>query len=420
MQISLNTTFARTFVFSVLLSLLISVLALLLFRFFAAEYTAPYHAQSMVAKYQLIAGHDTSSDHSFMFDYLIQERPSFSDEPLPYYFRGVRNEIEQLLAQGMDSDIQLAHGFANQEVYIWFRSRSQTNKWIGVQLSHKNELFTYYGWAYVLLVFLVSIVPSYLFARSISRPIANLSDAAESFDAGGLTKVESRFWPKEIKSLSKVLLIASSRLQEQTQSKEEMLLGISHDLRTPLTRARLAIDFLERHDPKLVQGAIDDLDEMDQIIDQFITYAREGKNERTECIDICTMTKLVCDKYESVVLSLPAVLMASVSPLSFKRLLNNLLSNAVKHGTPPIEVRIQQGDDEWMLSVLDSGSGIPREEVATAIKPFMTLDEAGTSGKGGLGLAIVKRIAKNHHGTLEMFETEDQRFEVRVRIPYTL
>lgn len=413
MASSLNTTFSRTFFFSIVLTLLISVLALLLFRFFAAEYTANYHAQSMVAKYQLIEAKFGRPKEEFSFEYRIEEQPIFSDKPLPFYFDKVFEEIRTFLS----SESILRHSNLNDEVFVWFKSIGQEGAWIGIQLSHENKLFTYYGWAYILLVVFVSILPVYFFARTISRPISVLSEAAESIAGGGLSDIKPKLWPKEITTLAKVLSIASHKLKDQTKSKEEMLLGISHDLRTPLTRARLAVDFLEKHDPGLVSGIVEDLDEMDQIIDQFIVFAREGRPETKESVDICDLVLEVSDKFEGVHVELPAPFTACVSPLSIKRLLSNLISNAFKYGDPPIEICVDETNDKWSITVIDSGKGIPENLIDEVIKPFTTLDNAGTQGKGGLGLAIVDRIVKNHGGDLKFYKSGCHQFAVSVGFP---
>ena len=404
-----DTTFTRTFLFSIVLALLIASVVWVVFRYFAAQPTAVYQAQSMLAKYQLVEQSFKRPIKELPFHYLVVRQPGPSKE-LHFYWQKVKEEIQRGLPQGT----QIMHNEQDEEIYLWIGSVKSPGQWIGLQLSQNRILFPYYGWSYILTILVLSVVPSYIFALTLSKPFATLSDAAEVIAGGGIPKIEPHYWPLEAKKLADTLNISALKLKDQTASKEEMLLGISHDLRTPLTRSRLAVDFLHKHEPPLVEGVFADIDEMNLIIDQFISFVREGKAEKSEVVEINEIVRDESNKFRNVGVALTAPFDARVSPISLRRMLGNLISNAIKHGKPPIEVHTENDGVMWSVTVIDMGKGIPEDLIEEMIKPFRTAEISGSNGKGGLGLAIVDRIVGNQGGKLEFNHLGSKGFAVKV------
>jgi len=382
------------------------------FRYFAAQPTAVYHAQSMVAKYQLVEHNFKRPVKKLPFHYLVERQPKPSNE-LQFYWKKVKEEIQRILPQG----VQIAHDERGEEVYLWIESAKGTDQWVGLQLSQNRVLSPYYGWTYILTILALFIIPSYIFALTLSKPFAKLSDAAEVIAGGGIPNIEPHYWPLEAKKLADTLNISALKLKDLTASKEEMLLGISHDLRTPLTRSRLAVDFLHKHEPSLVEGVFADIDEMDLIIDQFISFVREGKSEKFEVVDINELVRSESNKFKNIGLGLTARFEARVSPVSLRRMLGNLISNSIKHGMPPIEVQTENDGVNWSITVIDMGKGVPEDLIDEMIKPFRTAEVSGSNGKGGLGLAIVDRIVANQGGQLEFEHLGSKGFAVKVSFP---
>jgi len=368
----------------------------------------------MVAKYQLVDQNIESLSTEFSFRYLVGKQPKHASEELMFYWQEVKEEVQGNLPTGTT----VIHNKQGEDIYLWIRSVKFPNQWVGLPVSQSKNIFPYYGWPYVVLILILFILPSYFFARTLSKPFAKLSDAAETIAGGGIPLVESRYWPLEAKKLANTLNISALKLKDQTASKEEMLLGISHDLRTPLTRVRLAVDFLYKHEPPLVEGVFADIDEMNVIIEQFISFVREGKAEKSEVVDINKLVRYESNKFENIELDLTAHFDAQVSSISFRRMLSNLISNAIKHGVPPIEVQTQNNSVEWSITVVDMGEGIPEDLIEEMIKPFRTADSSGIDGKGGLGLAIVDRIVGNQRGKLEFDRRGNRGFAVKVSFPH--
>jgi len=388
--------------------------AWVVFRYVTSQSTVSYHAHSMVAKYQLVDQNIESLSTEFSFRYLVGKQPKHASEELMFYWQEVKEEVQGNLPTGTT----VIHNKQGEDIYLWIRSVKFPNQWVGLPVSQSKNIFPYYGWPYVVLILILFILPSYFFARTLSKPFAKLSDAAETIAGGGIPLVESRYWPLEAKKLANTLNISALKLKDQTASKEEMLLGISHDLRTPLTRVRLAVDFLYKHEPPLVEGVFADIDEMNVIIEQFISFVREGKAEKSEVVDINKLVRYESNKFENIELDLTAHFDAQVSSISFRRMLSNLISNAIKHGVPPIEVQTQNNSVEWSITVVDMGEGIPEDLIEEMIKPFRTADSSGIDGKGGLGLAIVDRIVGNQRGKLEFDRRGNRGFAVKVSFPH--
>ena len=147
--------------FSIVLTLLIASVVWVVFRYFAAQPTAVYHAQSMVAKYQLVEHNFKRPVKKLPFHYLVERQPKPSNE-LQFYWKKVKEEIQRILPQG----VQIAHDERGEEVYLWIESAKGTDQWVGLQLSQNRVLSPYYGWTYILTILALFIIPSYIFFQS--------------------------------------------------------------------------------------------------------------------------------------------------------------------------------------------------------------------------------------------------------------
>jgi two-component system osmolarity sensor histidine kinase EnvZ len=188
-----------------------------------------------------------------------------------------------------------------------------------------------------------------------------------------------------------------------------VLAGISHDLRTPLTRLRISAEFIA--DPATREGLIADVAQMDGIVGQFLDYARLGEQEEAVATDLKALAESAAapciGRTSRLELDLAALPACTVRPLLLQRALANLLDNAIKHGGGDVTLRLMEG--EWQgrscarFEVLDRGSGIAAENVDAAKRPFVRLDAArGGADDSGLGLAIVERAARLHGGELRL------------------
>jgi two-component system osmolarity sensor histidine kinase EnvZ len=212
-------------------------------------------------------------------------------------------------------------------------------------------------------------------------------------------------------------------LQKNERDRATFLAGVSHDLRTPLSRLRLEVEMLdEKTDPQTRQGMVQDLDEMNAIIDQFIDFARSEAAERLSPVDLSELARSCAERAARAGAKLACELadtpLLLLRPLAVQRLIDNLLANAQRHGGGEVLLRTEARDGTVTLSVLDRGPGIPETLVEHLKQPFTRRDEARSGSSGaGLGLAIANRVAQLHGGRLDLLPRAGGGLEARLSLP---
>ncbi|MFO1318864.1 MAG: ATP-binding protein [Burkholderiales bacterium] len=258
----------------------------------------------------------------------------------------------------------------------------------------------------------------------VNRPLQALTDAAADIASGKSPPLLLEKGPTEIRTLSQAFNRMSTALREQEANRAVLLAGVSHDLRTPLSRLRLA---LEMSRPQLgagvVEGMEQDIEDMDAIIDQFLAFAREGSDEATDpSADLNALVAALVERYqrrgEPVTSHLDRVPPLQIKPLAMQRLITNLVDNALRYAPGPVEVETRHEGQTAVVSVLDRGPGIREADLDKATQPFTRLNDARSdTGGAGLGLAIVDRIARLHGGYLRLRPRAGGGLEARVELP---
>ncbi|WP_444460429.1 ATP-binding protein [Rhodobacter capsulatus] len=268
----------------------------------------------------------------------------------------------------------------------------------------------------VLMVFVSVLMTliAFLFLRNQLRPIQRLARAAEAFGKGQVAPYRPT-GALEVRAAGKAFLEMRDRIERQTESRRLMLSGISHDLRTPLTRLRLGLSMLpeEPETEAEIAAMARDVTEMGKMIDAFLNVAREeamaGEPERVE---ICAFVAQVVEdavragQPVQLVACPDAPVQAVLRPDALRRALENLIGNAVRYGTRA-EVSVTVRPRSLRLVIEDDGPGIPAERREEAMRPFTRLDPARNQDRGqgvGLGLAIAADIARGHGGSLTLLE----------------
>jgi two-component system osmolarity sensor histidine kinase EnvZ len=209
-------------------------------------------------------------------------------------------------------------------------------------------------------------------------------------------------------------------LEQIERDRQIMLAGISHDLRTPLTRIRLTAEMLP--DEFFREGLIYDVDDMDAILNQFISYMRDGSDEDLTDTNLNTLLQELIVQFQPLDIRFqpqPLPIIPARS-LSLKRLIANLINNAKRYGAEPIELSAHQVEDQILISVADHGEGIPPDQVDELMQPFVRGDSARTVQGSGLGLAIVKRIVDIHQGQMVIRNREQGGLEVLISLPISI
>jgi two-component system osmolarity sensor histidine kinase EnvZ len=273
---------------------------------------------------------------------------------------------------------------------------------------------------------LLTLIASLLEVRRVVRPLKQLSDAVKKVARGGGVPQIPEEGPEEIANLARTFNRMSSDLQQLSENRTVMIAGISHDLRTPLTRLGLAVEMLdENSNPELIARIRHNLDTMNNLIRQFLQFSQGVEGECPVQLDLWQMIEsLAADlKLEGSELVLhrrdpPCVYFADV--VALERVLANLLKNAAQHGMgKPINISLHCNDEEVAIEIADRGPGIPPEEVQAVFRPFHQLgsERAQPSEGSGLGLAIANQLALKHNWTIQLLPRDGAGTVAKLSLP---
>jgi len=273
-------------------------------------------------------------------------------------------------------------------------------------------------WSSVVL--LLALLGAYFIARQVARPLDKLAQAAQQIGRGVMPQPLPEHGAQEIVAVARAFNQMSADLDANERERALVLAGISHDLRTPLARMRLAAELSA--DKMLRDGLAADVEQMDAVIQQFLDYARLDESETAVSTDVQLLVQEVVQQFtaqaKSLALDLQKVPHIFVKPLLLKRALANLLDNAIKYGGGEITVQSRQDGDRVILAVADRGAGIPAEQREAVKRPFVRLENARSNTTGsGLGLAIVERAARLHGGKFYLEDRAGGGLEARLVLP---
>jgi signal transduction histidine kinase len=270
------------------------------------------------------------------------------------------------------------------------------------------------------LLALVIGVAAFPIVRQISRRLERLQRGVESLGAGNLTArvaVEGR---DEVARLAASFNRAAGQIEQLVQGHKALLANASHELRTPLARIRLAVELIKGSaDAQRKLGLEQDIAELDWLVDEILLASRlDAVTEAvaTEEVDLLALAAEECARYDDVQLE-GAVISVHGDARLLRRLLRNLLENARRHGAPPTRVRIARDADAAVVTVWDSGQGVPPSEFENVFQPFYRPKDARNRAGTGLGLALVRQIARHHNGDAHCAVMEDGRSCFVVTLP---
>ncbi|CUS47538.1 MAG: osmolarity sensing two component signal transduction system histidine kinase EnvZ [Idiomarinaceae bacterium HL-53] len=315
---------------------------------------------------------------------------------------------------------------------IWVRTDGQ-NGWYRIPLTGIEQgqfsplLF------YLVLIGTLSVLGGAWFASWLNQPLRSLQRAAQEISRGVYRGPLPELGATEIVNVTRAFNRMSRGIQQLEDDRNLLLAGISHDLRTPLTRIRLAAEMMADKDHVLWEGVVQDIDDMNSIIDQFVDFVRAPntkdfeKTNLNQLVHDVVLTSEYTDTHSielDLERALPAVM---VQPTAIKRVLMNLVVNAQRYGAPPITIHTgslkrMNGERKrgvW-LEVCDRGQGIPQDMLERMFEPFTQGNKARGGEGSGLGLAIVKRFIDLHSGTLTATTHPDRGFCIRIELPLTV
>jgi len=275
---------------------------------------------------------------------------------------------------------------------------------------------------YTLAIMLLAIGGAWLFIRIQNRPLVDLEHAALQVGRGIIPPPLREYGASEVRSVTRAFNQMASGVKQLADDRTLLMAGVSHDLRTPLTRIRLATEMMSEQDGYLAESINKDIEECNAIIEQFIDYLRTGQEMQFERADLNSVLGEVVAaesgyerEIENAVMS--AELMLDINPLAIKRAVANMVVNAARYGNGWIKVSSGRELQRGWFQVEDDGPGIEPDQLKHLFQPFVRGDSARSTSGTGLGLAIVQRIIDAHQGTLEIGKSDKGGLRIRAYLP---
>jgi two-component system, OmpR family, osmolarity sensor histidine kinase EnvZ len=285
----------------------------------------------------------------------------------------------------------------------------------------RNDPLRWIGWG--VLVLALALIGAFLIVARVNRPLRQLAVAADQIGHGKTPQPVAETGPAEIRTLARAFNQMSADLKRLDDERALLLAGVSHDLRTPLSRIRLGLEMMDEKEAGLKSGMVQDVEDIDAAISQFLDFARITEGEALVIEgDLNALAREVYDRYSRSGKPLtarfaPRLPPVSLRPLAIQRLIANLVDNALRHGGGAIELETGVESGRVTIEVLDRGPGIPPDAADRMLMPFTRLDAARSSAGTGLGLAIVDRIARLHGGSVQLLPRPGGGLRVRVELP---
>jgi two-component system osmolarity sensor histidine kinase EnvZ len=406
--------FTRSFLLIALLILASAAATFQLYRVYEREPRARELAQQTVSIVNLTRSALVNADPVLRRNLLIEinEREGIRLapltggevlEPLPdeRLFEFVSIRIKKALGE------QTRFAYARNQVEGFWVSFSidEDDYWVMLPRERFEPSFglEWLGGGLVLLV--LALAGAWLIAGNLSRPLRAITAAAGEVGRGRAPAPLAESGPREIRTVSRAFNRMAGDLAAMERERAMVLAGISHDLRTPLSRLRLALE-MSGAERGAAEGMGADIEEIDEVIAQFLTFAKD-EDEPKQPGNLRALLGEIAESYRRrerpVRLREGDAVPLRFAPMALRRAVANLVDNALRYAGGEIEIDARRERDRVVVEVLDRGPGVPPSQAERLKRPFTRLDESRSGpGRAGLGLAIVERIARAHGGRLDL------------------
>ena len=328
-------------------------------------------------------------------------------------------------------DRSLRRELKNKNLIYWFNTTNFKDV-IDLRIKYGDGYFQFYiprdrlttssarlfGLWITLPAFLMIMI-AIIFLKNQTRPIIKLAEASEKFGKGEDLEEFRPSGALEIRKAGQEFDKMRKRILRHLNQRSEMLSGISHDLRTPLTRIKLQLAMIK--DENLSQKLSSDVDEMEKMLNEYLQFASTGAKDKTETFDLSEQISDLINKYEN-----PNIMKDFNDRIYYNgrknlinRCINNLIENSLKFAKK-VEVKIEKQQDNIIITISDDGPGIPQEEYENITKPFYKIDKSRSEKKSsvGLGLSIASDIVKSHGGDITFAKSKFGGLEVAISLPF--
>jgi two-component system, OmpR family, osmolarity sensor histidine kinase EnvZ len=263
------------------------------------------------------------------------------------------------------------------------------------------------------------IIIALIFLKNQTKPLVKLAKAAERFGRGDYVNNFRASGSLEIRKAAFEFDRMAKRINRHLNQRAEMLSGISHDLRTPLTRLKLQLAMLNQKD--LSKKMSRDIDEMEKMLNNYLQFAKNQSQEETSKINLGTLFHSIENQFNNKKLTISKNNNVELEgrPSALKRSFENIIQNGLTYGNR-VFVDIQRGNNRAIITIEDDGPGIPEDQYKNVFKPFFRLDKSrGLNQAGvGLGLAIVEDIINSHGGNIQLNKSKLNGLQVKISLPF--
>ena len=354
------------------------------------------------------------------FDYVI----NFLDEDLP------KEKFERKYSP-MDRSLrrELKSTFGNNN--YWFNTINYLDV-VEIKIKSKNKVLQFFFprerianssvrlfLLWITLPSILLILIAIIFLKNQTRPIVNLAKAAEKFGKGDYINEFRPSGASEIRKASYEFDRMAKRINRHLNQRSEMLSGISHDLRTPLTRLKLQLALLNQKDIATKMSV--DIDEMEKMLNDYLQFAKTQLSEETTKIDLNELINTLCKEIDNKNLTVDsnATVILQGRYQSLKRCFQNIIQNGLTYAKK-IKVSLQKSSNRAIIVFEDDGPGIPQDQYKNVFKPFFRLDKSRSLNKSGvgLGLAIVEDIVNSHGGNIQLSKSQYNGLLVKISLPF--
>ena len=328
-------------------------------------------------------------------------------------------------------DRTLRRELKSKILVYWFDTTSLKDL-IDLKIKHSNGYFQFYipkervsstsarmfGLWITFPAFLL-IAISIIFLKNQTRPIINLAKASEKFGRGENVDEFTPSGALEIRQAGYEFDRMRKRIMRHLNQRSEMLSGISHDLRTPLTRIKLQLAFIQ--DKNIAKKLSNDVQEMEKMLNDYLQFASSRSGEKTENFNITNLIENIINKYENKNISLEPTKNIFIDGRKnlINRCLNNIIDNSIKY-SKNINIQLSKINKNIVIIIDDDGPGIPKEEYENVIKPFYKIDKSRGDSKSsvGLGMSIASDVIRSHGGNMTLDKSPENGLRVKILFPF--
>ena len=267
---------------------------------------------------------------------------------------------------------------------------------------------------------IILIIIALIFLKNQTKPLVKLAKAAERFGKGDYVNDFHASGSQEIRKAAFEFDRMAKRINRHLNQRAEMLSGISHDLRTPLTRLKLQLAMLKQKD--VSEKMSQDIDEMEKMLNDYLQFAKTQSQENTTTINLNNLLNSIKNEFNNEKLYFNnnnVQIELKGRPIALKRSFENIIQNGLTYGNK-VHVDIQKGNNRVLIIIDDDGPGIPEDQYKNVFRPFFRLDKSRSLNQSGvgLGLAIVEDIINSHGGNIQLGKSKYNGLQVKISLPF--